>query len=323
MPRRLVPLLAVLLALSWAEWWASHSVQALTLDALLFALFVLLAPASYRALSAHGTYGTLLYVLLGSGVVLGFGALVGALGMAWTYVIDPGSLGVLVVLFLVGGWGLGRDLLLEERAEERTFAAERLALEVERNALLALRAQLDPHFLFNTLNAIAEWCRDDPAVAERATLRLAGMLRHMLEGVRRPTWPLDDELALVRALTELHAIRDPERHRFRLAFPERSLDVEVPPMLLLPLIENAITHGPSAGHEGEVEVSVRLEGDRLFITLDNPGAFAGRREGGHGLSMVEKRLELAYRGRASLTITAEGIRTHTALTLPRRPEEIA
>jgi two-component system sensor histidine kinase AlgZ len=318
-----VPLLAVLLALSWAEWWASHSVQALSLDALLFSLFVLLAPASYRALSAYGTFGTLLYVLAGSAVVLAFGALVGALRMQWTYVIDPGSLGVLVVLFLVGGWGLGRDLMLEERAEERTLAAERLALEVERNALLALRAQLDPHFLFNTLNAIAEWCRDDPGVAERATLKLAGMLRSMLEGVRRSTWPLEEELALLRALTELYEIRDRGRYRFRLELPERSQDVEVPPMLLLPLIENAITHGPSAGHEGEVSVLVRLDGDRVLITLDNPGAFGGRREGGHGLSMVEKRIELAYRGRASLTVRAEGARTHTALSLPERPEERA
>ena len=94
-------------------------------------------------------------------------------------------------------------------------------------------------------------------------------------------------------------------------------------MLLLPLIENAITHGPSAGHEGEVSVLVRLDGDRVLITLDNPGAFTGRREGGHGLSMVEKRIELAYRGRASLTVRAEGAHTHTALSLPERPEERA
>src|SRR5690606_2726574 len=116
---------------------------------------------------------------------------------------------------------------LEADVTKERERAARLALEAERAGLLALRANLDPHFLFNTLNAIAEWCREDPAVAEAATLKLASMLRTMLEGIRAPAWPLATELALVRALFELHAIRDRERYVFRVELPEPLPDASV------------------------------------------------------------------------------------------------
>ena len=119
------------------------------------------------------------------------------------------------MLFLVGGWGLARDIELEAGFSAERQRAERLAESAERASLLALRAQLDPHFLFNTLNAIAEWCREDPAVAEAATLRLASMLRTMLTGIRSATWPLATEIALAQSLFDLYAIRDRARFRFR------------------------------------------------------------------------------------------------------------
>lgn len=306
------------------------------IDASLFGVFCLVGPALHRVLH-QGPLAQLLYVASCAGCVFLFAGLLAWLGGAWTYVIDPSGLGLLIVLFAVGGWGLSRDIALEAHADAKSLEAERheltaqrlaietqrlaneaqiQALAAERHALLALRAQLDPHFLFNTLNAIAEWCRDDPQVAERATLSLAGMLRAMLDGVRKPAWPLRTELALLTQLTELYAMRDEARYRFVLEIPSPVPDVEIPPMLLLPLIENAVTHGPSAGHDGEVMVRVSMRGEGLEVTLDNPGAYTGRREGGQGLSMVEKRLLLAYAGKASLTLRAEGGRTHTALFLP-------
>jgi LytS/YehU family sensor histidine kinase len=300
-------------------------------DGGLLVLFVLLGPHGYVALADRGGAFAVLYAILGGAVVMGYVALLfGALGLGWTYVIDPGALGALVVLFLVGGWGLGRDVLLEERADRSEAAAERAALLAEkksleaqahallaeRNALLALRAQLDPHFLFNTLNAIAEWCATDPTVAEEALLRLSRLLRSMLDGTQRASWPLATELELVTELAALFSIRDASRYRFRRDADVALPSLEVPPMLLLPLVENAITHGPAAGHEGEVVLTARPAGEGVTLTITNPGAFSGRREGGQGIGMVEKRLRLAYGERAHLSVSAVGERTQAELVLP-------
>ncbi|HEU4533708.1 MAG TPA: histidine kinase, partial [Polyangiaceae bacterium] len=132
------------------------------------------------------------------------------LGVGPTFLTDAGSLPVATALFWVGGWGLGRDIDRHEGLEAARRRAAELEREAERAELAALRSQLDPHFLFNTLNAIAEWCREDGEVAERAILTLSTMLRTTLEGVKRPGWPLRDELRLSAMLVELHAVRDPE-----------------------------------------------------------------------------------------------------------------
>lgn len=330
-PRRAGPIVLACAALLFAEWLASADLRAVAADAGLLALFVLLGPHGYVALGTRSGAGAALYALAGGALVVGYAAvLFGALGLAWTYVIDPGALGALVVLFLVGGWGLGRDVLLEERAlvgeaeaeraalllERKALEAQAHALRAEQNALLALRAQLDPHFLFNTLNAIAEWCATDPKVAEAALLRLSRLLRRMLDGTHRASWPLGTELELVGEVAEMFAIRDPSRYRFRRDLDPDLPPLEIPPMLLLPLVENAITHGPAAGHAGEVVLSARRRGDGVVVSIENPGAFTGRREGGRGIEMVEKRSRLAYGERATLSVSAVGERTRAELSLP-------
>jgi LytS/YehU family sensor histidine kinase len=168
--------------------------------------------------------------------------------------------------------------------------------------------------LFNTLNAIAEWCRSDGAVAERAILQLSSMLRTMMTGIVATTWPLEREIELVDALFALHAIRDPT-----LFTVEREIEIppgaEVPPMVLLPLVENAMKHGPLARQKGVVRFSVKALPDGaggsasgIRVELSNPGAYGGRRAGGSGLAIVDKRLGLAYGKAASLTIESDGER---------------
>jgi LytS/YehU family sensor histidine kinase len=240
-------------------------------------------------------------------------------GMGPTLVRRRGSMLVCLALFLVGGWGLARDIDFDDRlraAEGRALDAARAA---ERAELLALRAHLDPHFLFNTLNAIAEWCRQDGQVAERAVLQLSSMLRAILSGVRAPAWPLDTELGLVQALFDLYQLRDDQLYRLQVSLPERPVAVQVPPLLLLPLAENAIKHGPAAGHRGPVKLTVLIDDParRLTIRLENAGSFAGERDGGEGLRMVRKRLELAYPARsAALDIRQRDGGTVTEVTLP-------
>jgi hypothetical protein len=324
-PRRLAPILLVSASLVAAQASYNRDSLAVPLAILLCFSFVVVAPVSWRVLFPerldlrHGGIRLILYATISAGVVLPLLTVVPRmLGMGWTLLTTPASAAVSLALFMVGGFGLGRDIWLENslaRAEARAIV---LARDAERAQLLALRTHLDPHFLFNTLNAIAEWCREDGETAERAVMQLSAMLRTVLAGVRAASWPLAEEVALVETLFALHRLRDPDRVRVVLQLPAPLPALEVPPMLLLPLAENAVKHGPAAGHAGEIAIEGRVApaDDTLRISIRNPGAFRGRRAGGTGLDMVEKRLALAYDGKAMLRIASEGESTVVEVTLP-------
>ncbi|WNG50138.1 sensor histidine kinase [Archangium minus] len=323
-PRRLLPIVLISVPLVAAQARFSYEPLAGPLGILLCALCVAVAPVSYRVIFpegldfSHGGIRLLLYATVGVGVVLSAGVVLPKLiGMGPTFLTDRYSLAICMALFLVGGWGLGRDIGFEESLARERARAARLALEAEQAQLLALRSHLDPHFLFNTLNAIAEWCQTDGAVAEAAVLRLSAMLRSVLAGVRAATWPLERELELVRTLFELHLLRDPELFQLSVQVEPGLESFPVPPLVLLPLAENAVKHGPAAGHRGPISLSVQTRGDTLLFALENPGASKGPREGSSGLPTVERRLALAYAGGASLALDSQEARTRVTVTLPR------
>jgi two-component system sensor histidine kinase AlgZ len=302
MPRRLLPILVVCVPMLIAQTTYSRDKHALILGVLLCISFLAVAPVSYRFLFpegldlTHGAARLVLYAMMGVGVVLSVGVAVPKIfGIGVTFLTARSSLLIDATLFLVGGWGLGRDIAYEQRVD-------RLTREAERAQLLALRSHLDPHFLFNTLNAIAEWCRQDGEVAERAVLELSAMLRAMLDGVRSNAWPLTKELEMVRNLFDLHRMRDKDRFTFEENLPADLPAVNVPPMSLLTLAENAMKHGPGAGHRGVVTLSVKREGAGTRLILENPGRYSGPRAGSQGLPTLERRLRLAYDGHARLSV---------------------
>jgi len=325
-PRRLVPILVVAVPMVVAQ--ATFSQEPWAASALAIGMciaFVLVAPLSWRwlfPLTPSPDRAPLVraaaYLVISAGTVLVIGGLLPrALGMGFTFLTDPWSLSIACALFIAGGWGLGRDVELEDRLELERRRGRDLQLEAERAQLLALRSHLDPHFLFNTLNAIAEWCREDGEVAERATLELSAMLRSVLDGVRTSSWPLTRELSLLDTLFALHLFRDENLFELVTDVPDPPPDVEVPPMLLLPLAENAIKHGPASGHRGQIRVEVTLDGEAVHVLLSNPGVFQGDRPGGEGLRIAKSRLALAYGGRAKLEVrTAQG-RTTAEIIIPR------
>lgn len=325
-PRRAVPLALVAASLWSAEWLANGSLPAIFVDTVLLVLFCALAPALWRWLFArplpslaHHLAAWGLYAVAAAAVVVGVGRLLPPLvGLQWTYVSEPHSLGVLTAMFLVGGWGLGRDIELEASAERERARADKLAVDAEHAQILALRAQLDPHFLFNTLNAIAEWCREDPIVAERATLDLAALLRAVFDALQAPGWALSRELALLERLAALYAARDAGRYRFRFEVEPAAAARDIPALVLLPLFENAIKHGPSAGHEGEVVMRVREEGGDAVVSIENPGPFGGPRDGGRGLASVGRRLALAYGEDTRATFASTDATTRVTVRLPPR-----
>jgi two-component system sensor histidine kinase AlgZ len=318
-PRRLLPILVVCAPLVAAQSRFSRDPLGTPLALLMCACFVAIAPVSYRVLFpegldlSHGAIRLVLYGAVGAGVVLSIGVAVPRLaGIGHTFLTDRSSLAMSVAMFLVGGWGLGRDIGFEARLS-------RMAKEAERVQLLALRAHLDPHFLFNTLNAIAEWCRQDGEVAEAAVLKLSQMLRAVLAGVKAPAWPLTQELSLVQTLFSLHQLRDKGLFALEQKLPSPVPPVMVPPMVLLTLAENAMKHGPSAGHRGTVLLQISEEAAGVRISIENPGAFNGAREGSDGLPTLERRLSLHYEGRAKFSIFAaanDSTRTRAELWVP-------
>ena len=316
-PRRLLPILVVCATLLIAQERWSRDRWGLAIGVMFCLSFIFIAPVSYRVLFpdgldlSHGAVRLVLYALVGAGVVLSVGAGVPKIfGLGYTFLTERTSLLVISALFLVGGWGLGRDIGFEQRVH-------RLQAEAERSQLLALKSHLDPHFLFNTLNAIAEWCRIDGEVAEAAVLRLSAMLRAVLEGVKAPLWPLEKELELVDMLFELHLLRDKALFTLERSVPSPLPKVQLPPMSLVSLAENAMKHGPGAGHRGALQLTVREEGSQFLFVLENPGAFRGPREGSEGLPSLRRQLELTYGGRAAIVVEAAGAsRTRATLRIP-------
>lgn len=308
-PRRLIPILFVCIPLVAAQGTYSEDRLAVPLGIAMCAVFVLVAPVSWRVLFpegfdfSHGAVRVVLYATISAGVVLTLGAVIPKiLDMGNTFLTARSSLVVCAAMFFIGGWFLARDIGFEvslARERARSLILER---EAERSQLLALRSHLDPHFLFNTLNAIAEWCREDGETAERAVLELSAMLRAILSAVRLETWPIATELGLLRTLFSLHLLRDPSLFKLCEHVPTELPDIPVPPMILLPLAENAVKHGPASGHRGEIRLLLELGPSSLRVVLTNPGRYLGPRDGSDGIPTVEKRLELAYDGTARLSI---------------------
>ena len=205
------------------------------------------------------------------------------------------------------------------RAERQALSLEVLAREAE---LRALRAQVDPHFLFNALNSIAALATGDGARAREMCLSLAELLR---EGLRLggEAWiPLERELALADRYLEIEQVRFGPRLRVERRIDPGSAGWPVPPLILQPLVENAVTRGIAGLVDGgTVGVSARAGAGLLTIDISNPyDAAAGGGGEGVGLANVRARLAAAYGERAAMTVRDEGGRFRVVLTLPARTE---
>ena len=201
--------------------------------------------------------------------------------------------GFLLYLLAMAVSYLAAAFAVSRGAERRGLELQVLAREAE---LRALRAQIDPHFLFNSLQSISALTTVDPAAARRMCLLLADFLRETLALGARARIPLSAELALVRKFLSIEQVRFGPRLQVEID-PGEASDVPVPPLLLQPLAENAVTHGIAHLLDGGV---VRIRAERrtasLAVTVDNP-VDADRPAGrgtGLGLRNVRERLAGAY-----------------------------
>lgn len=171
----------------------------------------------------------------------------------------------------------------------------RLRTESQRNALEldALRARLNPHFVFNALNNVRALINEEPARAREVVTRLSNILRHALEHSQREFASLGEELAVVDDYLAVESVHYEERLCVHRDIARDAVDAQLPPMLLQLLVENAIRHGIArtpAG--GELGISAWRRGNRLAIEVSNPGRMDVS-AGGHGVGLAYLRARLA------------------------------
>lgn len=240
------------------------------------------------------------------------GILISPVGLAFDYVF---KLSFRLYLWIFGFYTVVMVLLSTVRG------AYESRLRAQRSEIEALRLQVNPHFLFNALTGM------DSLLAQKRTDQAREML-HSLSDFYRSTLmdrdnaviPLEDELGALHDYAEVERIRFGDRLDLVLDLPDRTDGTLVPPLLLQPLVENALKHGDPGGAPLTVRLAVRLAGDRLEIDIRNPLVACDPLPGtGTGLANVKARLRALYGEQAGLEAGPHDGEWRTRVWMPRQP----
>ena len=312
-----------------ANWMWINFVIANCVGYTLHGIFFIGCHAIEPAVRRAGRVGiTAYYMVLSTvGVIAGFWIASRLLGREilprigdhrWILAVAVTSLAISIVIAIVYFWR--ERSALAEAALERE---QRRAADIEREAtvanLRALQAQIEPHFLFNTLANVTSLIDADPARAKHMLESFIRFLRASLAATRRGSTTLADEFSLIRDFLEVLRIRMDERLQVAIDLPAELAAIELPPMLLQPLVENAIHHGLEPRVEGgSVTLRARRDAARLVLEIADTGiGFGDVTSGGVGLANVRERLRLAHGDAARLTIRDNVPRgTIVAIELP-------
>jgi two-component system, LytTR family, sensor kinase len=262
----------------------------------------------------YATSGGIAYLLVHTGSVAGLGARL--LDTALTSFMWDGFLYSMFTL-------ASASFLLSQRSRRQELEQIDLRARLAQAELGLLRAQLEPHFLFNALNTIAGLVRGaHPELATRALAQLSELLRYVIEASRQDRVPLAWELEFVSNYLELQQIRYGSRLQVAIHQDAAARSYDVPPLLLQPLIENAVVHGAACtNHPARIEVRVRLSPDasELRVEVDNTRgewALAVPRTG-LGLSNTRQRLHRMYGDAFRLDAGPHGLADYrVAISLP-------
>jgi two-component sensor histidine kinase len=198
-------------------------------------------------------------------------------------------------------------LTYSRRLEERERSASQLEARLTEAKLDALRSQLQPHFLFNTLNAISTLVHKDPAAADEMITNLSELLRAAMDTTEQEI-PLRRELDFLNRYLEIQQVRFADRLRVEKEIDALALDGLVPALILQPLVENAIRHGiEPQSSTGLVRIRVRREGNILRLSVRDSGSGAkeqNKEQPGIGLANSRARLQALYGDRAQLMLNS-------------------
>jgi len=240
--------------------------------------------------------------------VMTFAIIYGVMRIPWTAKINP-------VLVFVFTWIQGSTVFvgwlcvyffyhLFDRYNRSEIERLWLASSVKEAELRALKSQINPHFIFNSLNSLRGLIDENPDRARQAVTQLANLLRYSLQSGQLETVPFEDELRTVNDYLALEQVRHEERLRVRLDISPGTLTLAIPPMLLQTLVENAVKYGIAPRREGgEIAIVARCEHEELRLQVTNPGSLAaGGGSTGVGLRNAAERLRLLFGSRATLDL---------------------
>ena len=280
---------------SIAEWPQYYIELAAWVQPLLLsnmALLALIGP-TIRRLPARFGQGVVVVLAVLSAVVL---------HDSWRFMgLDEGGWQRSVRAGLLGGLAAGAMLFYFE------MRARLFSPVLTEARLQALTARIRPHFLFNSLNAVLSLIRSEPRRAEEALEELADLFRVLMRD-HRDLLPLGDEIALCRQYLDLEKLRLGERLNVEWDIVDIPADVTVPPLMLQPLLENAVYHGiEPLGEPGTLRIGFSRKGDELHILLANPCGTAGETDRGNHMALanIRERLTLYYDLEARLETSEE------------------
>jgi two-component system sensor histidine kinase AlgZ len=270
-----------------------------------------------------------LLALAGLGSLLACGVLgmleAGSAETYWPCLVSAYPINALITMTLGVGMTLYESQRLRLEGVRLELQARELDHERARKMMLearlaSLESRLQPHFLFNTLNAISALIQEDPDHAERMVERLAALLRFSLDATERGVVPLADELKIVTDYLEIERTRLGERLAFVIDAPAELARAEVPPLSIQTLVENSVKHAiaPRPGG-GRIRVTVAATAVALELAAwdDGPGFTTAALRPGHGLESLQARLQARYGDAATLTIAARDGGTQVTVSLPR------
>jgi hypothetical protein len=246
-------------------------------------------------------------------ILIGDGLLHGLLGEPWP---KEYSLQLALTLNMVNGTFLYSAWLclyffyhVYDRLNRSEIERFQLMTSVKEAELRALKSQVNPHFIFNSLNSLRALIDEDPARARTAVTQLANLLRYSLKSGQLETVPFEEELGVVNDYLALEQVRHEERLRLRLDIEPEALHLPIPPMLLQTLVENAVKYGISPRAEGgEIAITARNERGTLRIQVSNPGELAHEARTsstGLGLRNAAERLRLIFGESATLRLRSD------------------
>ena len=276
----------------------------------------------FRLVTTHATAAAVSSIVwVGIGVVWAFvlGAAFDLDSIVDQYMTQLPTLffsGLLIFLLAIAFNYLLITFEVSQRAEQKALELQVLAREAE---LRALRAQIDPHFLFNSLNSINALITADPAGARRMCVLLADFLRGCLKFGSEDRISLGEEIQLAEHYLNIEKVRLGSRLTVERAIDERCESCRVPPLILQPLIANAITHGVAPLIDGgTVRIAARQHGGSIKIVIENPfeAESAGRNGTGLGIRNVRMRLANLFSDDARMDVNQDGKSFRVELQLP-------
>jgi two-component sensor histidine kinase len=223
-------------------------------------------------------------------------------GFVWQFALRD-----VVLMALVASLALGVRMTMEwSKAEQEKAKMEAVASETE---LKNLKSQLNPHFLFNTLNNIYSLMSTDPGKAQESILELSKILRYVLYEDNQDKVPVNNELAFMRSYIDLMKLRLTDKVKLTVDIPETDSSMMLAPLIFMSLVENAFKHGVSQDEPSFIDISIKLQEGTVRCIVRNsnfPKADNDRSGSGIGIENLQKRLGLIYPHEHIYTHRVEG-----------------